>query len=55
MVVEDLDDDEIDHLTLWLANLPLSDGAVDLRDSPSWKFALRREAVENLGLTQFPD
>lgn len=54
MNVEDLDDDEIDHLSLWMARLPVSDGPVDLRTSPAWQFALRREAVEAQGLDHFP-
>lgn len=54
MVVEDLDDDEVHHLSLWLATLPLRDGPVDLRTSPAWRFALRRETVEAQGLNYFP-
>lgn len=54
MNVEDLDDDEIDHLSLWLAKMSVDDGAVDLRMSPAWQFALRRVDVSVEGLEHFP-
>lgn len=54
MTIDDLDDDEPENLALWLAKVAAEDEPADLRCSPAWRFAARREAVNAYGLNHFP-
>lgn len=55
MDIDDLDDDELDHLAQWLAMAPLASGPIDLRRASAWRFAQARIAVEKGDAASFPD
>jgi hypothetical protein len=54
MGIEDLDEDELFHLALWIAATPVETACVDLRTAPAWRFAQTRAAVDQGEIEDFP-
>lgn len=55
MDITDLDDDEFEHLVLWLRTVALGREPLDLRAAPAWRFAQLRMAVDAGAISYFPE